>query len=119
MNKTKIGVALLVLIMVLGFGINYLIEKNARLELQRIRAQEQKELAVIKAREEEERLKETKKQISIDLCLDSAYENYKSDWNSACEIRNEKDDCTLPSYRANELGDHLTKRREECYKRYK
>lgn len=64
------------------------------------------------------RLAEVIRQSNIDDCLNSAHDAYSADWDGACEILGRKSSCSLPTYRAESLGERMEKENTLCIKRY-
>lgn len=66
-----------------------------------------------------EELAEKTRQNNIDTCIADAYYAYSQDWDKACETLGYEADCTLPTYRANDINDNKKYKEQNCYSRYK
>ena len=64
--------------------------------------------------QQEETFKGAMKKNEYDACIEESYNMYIIDWNSACGLENKEDGCSLPAYRANELGDDRQTNEDEC-----
>ena len=104
-SKYVYGILLIFIVMFCGFSglwINTSIKENAKYEEE--------------MRKEE---KEKEKERNIGLCLDSAYESYRTRWESACKKLKLGEDCRLPSYEADAYDSDLKQNEEMCIKRFK
>lgn len=62
---------------------------------------------------------EQRRQKAYEDCDQMAWEAYSLDWDGACEIIGEEKDCSLPGYRADQLGEVLSKAKDRCVAMYK
>jgi len=58
-----------------------------------------------------------RKQIFLNDCFKSAYENYKEAWANECRHRNELMDCRLPMRTVNLLDSRHERAKNDCYRR--
>lgn len=62
---------------------------------------------------------EFNKQSLIDSCIQSAYETYTKDWNTACRDLYLGDNCLLPAYKADRIDTAYKEAQNRCIERYK
>jgi len=62
---------------------------------------------------------EQRRQKAYEDCDQMAWEAYSLDWDAACKIEGEQKDCTLPGYRADQLGEVLAKAKDRCVAMYR
>lgn len=55
----------------------------------------------------------------LENCLNTASENYFYNWNRACKIAGKKDDCSLPSYRADTIEKWRKEAESQCMEKFK
>ena len=62
------------------------------------------------------------KELSLQACLDVAYDTYKKNWNLSCPkfgLNKKDEDCTLPGYLADNISKDYKEDQELCIKKYK
>lgn len=115
-NKTIITVAILLILFTGGqFAIA---DFNSKSELTRIKAQEAKELSIIRTKKVNANLAELKKQNDIDECIAVAYDQYTTNWDNRCDTRGKEKDCNLYSTDSSQLNKAHETEKDRCYKRY-
>lgn len=58
-------------------------------------------------------------QTAIDDCMNSAYEVYMLDWNTACKSLGLGDSCSLPTYKSDRVDQIYKDAQDMCITRYK
>ena len=67
----------------------------------------------------QEKMDEWQREANYNECIDTAETLYTENWNNACDIMGRKDDCLLPSSRADDAGALLKEEKNRCVTMYK
>jgi len=119
MNKKNLSIVVVVIVAIIAGA---LLANNSK-ENKRKNDLEQQRIQLAKDKQEQDRIEyeneqaeKERRKASFDDCNQKAYADYVGNWNLTCENLSKEDNCTIPSYRANQLNDELTKQRELCDK---
>lgn len=108
-NRTAILIALILGLSLVGYGYINISYKNRVFEAE----QEEKSSEQIREANEESRNRRM-----LEACLADAGVSYTAYWNSNCKAQGLKEDCTLLSDLARDVGDYRDNLKEECFKKY-
>lgn len=101
----KITKEICLIIIALIFAGTYITVENQKLDYKEKIRQEK-----IKEAEENETLR--------NACLNSASDDYDWWWNKECKRRGLKNDCSLPTYIADDFSKSYKNLKDECFKKY-
>ena len=112
-----VQISIVVTVLLISFSVFYylviFLPKQAKLKAESQYRQEQQKL------EEQHNKEQHNKDIQLQACMDNAYKNHQSDWDSSCLNLGKGNGCELPDYIADGLLDDLKKEQEICAKLYK
>lgn len=67
----------------------------------------------------EKELEEINQRNQLENCLSDAETNYNLNWNKQCKSMGKKNDCSLPSYRADSIEKWRTESEQQCMEKFK
>ena len=103
-KKLNFNVTIIIVALIIAFA--YIYTENGKIAYQeKIRA--------------EKETQQRHQQNALANCLDQASRNYDYNWNNACKDLKKKEDCSLPSYRAQSIEKWRTDERNECMNKFK
>lgn len=107
-NSPTLYIVIIIGCLILG-GFYYLTEKNKQeMELQLKETEYSKE-------EEEEKEREAK----YNECMETVYDNYVLNWNTACESRSLPEECQLTVDTSSRLEEEKKRQEDRCFDLYK
>jgi len=124
MNK-GIQVAIIVTLLLIGFSVFYhfviFLPKQAELKRaeQYQHRQEQQKLADQHRQEQQKLADQHNKETQLSSCLNTAEEQYQSNWDMVCRNLGRSDKCVLPEILAADLNNQLNENKGNCANLYK